>query len=165
MTAKEITRIAILSAIIFISYYIGSSLMYVSITNFLILLYGVYVEKKVAYITIVIWCFLVIFLYGFGLWVVMYFVLFPQYILIYNWLYKRTQSEYVFAFVGAFLTFICGTLIDLPFIIQSHMWGHMLWIRLILGFETDIGSTLCTLFGCLFLLKPLKRAFKGMSTT
>lgn len=162
MSAKDITRIAVLSAILFIVYYLGSTLMYVSITNFVILLYGVYVKRKNAYITIVVFCFLVMLLYGFGMWVIMYFVLFPQYILIYSALYKRCKSEYVLAFVGAFLTFICGTLIDLPFIISTGLGGHALVVRLVLGFETDLGSTLCTLFGVLFLLKPLKRAFKGM---
>ncbi|MGV3026803.1 hypothetical protein ACED96_13885 [Clostridium thermobutyricum] len=162
MSAKDITRIAVLSAILFIVYYLGSTLMYVSITNFVMLLYGVYVKRKNAYITIVVFCFLVMLLYGFGMWVIMYFVLFPQYILIYSALYKRCKSEYVLAFVGAFLTFICGTLIDLPFIISTGLGGHALVVRLVLGFETDLGSTLCTLFGVLFLLKPLKRAFKGM---
>ncbi len=136
--------------------------MYVSITNFVILLYGVYVKRKNAYITLIVFCFLVMLLYGFGMWVIMYFVLFPQYILIYSALYKRCKSEYVLAFVGAFLTFICGTLIDLPFIISTGLGGHALVVRLVLGFETDLGSTLCTLFGVLFLLKPLKRAFKEM---
>ncbi|WP_288478343.1 hypothetical protein [uncultured Clostridium sp.] len=162
MSAKDITRIAVLSAILFIVYYLGSTLMYVSITNFVILLYGVYVKRKNAYITLIVFCFLVMLLYGFGMWVIMYFVLFPQYILIYSALYKRCKSEYVLAFVGAFLTFICGTLIDLPFIISTGLGGHALVVRLVLGFETDLGSTLCTLFGVLFLLKPLKRAFKGM---
>lgn len=162
MSAKDITRIAVLSAILFIVYYLGSTLMYVSITTFVMLLYGVYVKRKNAYITIVVFCFLVMLLYGFGMWVIMYFVLFPQYILIYSALYKRCKSEYVLAFVGAFLTFICGTLIDLPFIISTGLGGHALVVRLVLGFETDLGSTLCTLFGVLFLLKPLKRAFKGM---
>ena len=162
MSAKDITRIAVLSAILFIVYYLGSTLMYVSITNFVMLLYGVYVKRKNAYITIVVFCFLVMLLYGFGMWVIMYFVLFPQYILIYSALYKRCKSEYVLAFVGAFLTFICGTLIDLPFIISTGLGGHALVVRIVLGFETDLGSTLCTLFGVLFLLKPLKRAFKGM---
>lgn len=162
MSAKDITRIAVLSAILFIVYYLGSTLMYVSITNFVMLLYGVYVKRKNAYITIVVFCFLVMLLYGFGMWVIMYFVLFPQYILIYSALYKRCKSEYILAFVGAFLTFICGTLIDLPFIISTGLGGHALVVRLVLGFETDLGSTLCTLFGVLFLLKPLKRAFKGM---
>lgn len=162
MSARDITRIAVLSAILFVVYYFGSTLMYISITNFVMLLYGVYVKRKNAYITIVVFCFLVMLLYGFGLWVIMYFVLFPQYILIYSALYKRCKSEYVLAFVGAFLTFICGTLIDMPFIITSGLGGHALFVRLIIGFETDLGSTLCTLFGVLFLLKPLKRAFKGM---
>ncbi|WP_317310918.1 hypothetical protein [Clostridium thermobutyricum] len=162
MSAKDITRIAVLSAILFIVYYLGSTLMYVSITNFVILLYGVYVKRKNAYITLIVFCFLVMLLYGFGMWVIMYFVLFPQYILIYSALYKRCKSEYVLAFVGAFLTFICGTLIDLPFIISTGLGGHALVVRLVLGFETDLGSTLCTLFGVLFLLKPLKRAFKEM---
>ena len=162
MSAKDITRIAVLSAILFIVYYLGSTLMYVSITNFVMLLYGVYVKRKNAYITLIVFCFLVMLLYGFGMWVIMYFVLFPQYILIYSALYKRCKSEYVLAFVGAFLTFICGTLIDLPFIISTGLGGHALVVRLVLGFETDLGSTLCTLFGVLFLLKPLKRAFKGM---
>lgn len=162
MSAKEITRTAILAAILIVVYYFGSTLMYVSITNFVLLLYGVYVPRKTAYFAVIIWCFVVILMYGFGEWVIMYFVLFPQYILIYNFLYRKCKSEYVLAFVGAFLTFICGTLIDLPFIISTGLGGHALMVRLILGFETDIGPTLCTFLGVLFLLKPLKRAFRSL---
>ena len=68
---------------------------------------------------------------------------------------RRLKSEYSLAILGFILAFLCGTLIDLPFIMLSGMTWKALWIRLLLGFQVSLGNGLSTFLATLFLYQPL----------
>ena len=72
-------------------------------------------------------------------------------------------SEYSLAVLGFILAFLCGTLIDLPFMMLSGMTWKALWIRLLLGFQVSLGNGLSTFLATLFLYPPLSKVIKKMS--
>ncbi len=156
MSAKELTRVAVLAAILYCIYFLGSFFMYVELVGFIVLLYGVSLNKKTAYLAALVFTFLVMLTRGIAPWSFMYVVVFPQYTLIYHFLSKLTKSEYIYAIVGFILSFMTGTIIEIPYILMTGMVGQSLITYLILGFQVSLGNAACTFLATLFLLKPLR---------
>ena len=155
MSIKEMTRVSLLATLLFIIYSCGSWMMYVELFNFTILLYGVNLPKKQSFLAVLLFCILLILVYGLQLWTIMYVLVFPTYTWIYHLIGRRLKSEYSLAILGFILAFLCGTLIDLPFIMLSGMTWKALWIRLLLGFQVSLGNGLSTFLATLFLYQPL----------
>lgn len=164
MSSRKITKVAMLASILYIIQFIGSGLLYIELVNFTILLYGVSLKRDESYLAVTIFCLLVILTRGFGLWSIMYLIVFPQYALIYSTLGKRVNSLIVLALLGFILTFICGTLIDLPYIVAANLDYRGLLIRLLLGFQVSIVNALVTFIATLFLLNPLKKLLLKLNT-
>ena len=142
------TRVSLLATLLFIIYSCGSMVMYVELFNFTVLLYSVTLPKKHAFLTVLLFCLLLVF---------------PSYTLLYHVFGKRFKSEYSLAVLGFILAFLCGTLIDLPFMMLSGMTWKALWIRLLLGFQVSLGNGLSTFLATLFLYPPLSKVIKKMS--
>lgn len=164
MNSKKVTRVAMLASILYIIQFIGSGLLYIELVNFTILLYGVTLKRDESYLAVTIFCLLVILTRGFGLWTIMYLVVFPQYALIYAALGKKIKSLYLLALLGFVLAFICGTLIDIPYIIAANLDYKGLIIRLLLGFQVSIVNALVTFVATLFLLDPLNKLLLKLNT-
>lgn len=164
MNSKKVTRVAMLASILYIIQFIGSGLLYIELVNFTILLYGVTLKRDESYLAVTIFCLLVILTRGFGLWTIMYLVVFPQYTLIYAALGKKIKSLYLLALLGFVLAFICGTLIDIPYIIAANLDYKGLIIRLLLGFQVSIVNALVTFIATLFLLDPLNKLLLKLNT-
>lgn len=157
MSAKELTRIAVLASILYCIYFVGSFFMYVELVGFIVLLYGVSLDRKTSYFASLVFACLVVLTRGLALWTLMYIIVFPQYALIYHYLSKVTKSEYAYGVVGFILSFMTGTIIEIPYIFMSGMAGKALITYLILGFQVSLGNAACTLIATIFLVKPLKK--------
>ncbi len=160
MKVKEMTRIALLAALLFIIYSSGSVMLYVELFNFTVLLYGVTLPRRQAVLAVLLVCLLIVFIYGVQLWTMMYVLIFPSYAFIYSWMGRRIKSEYGFAFLGFFLAFLSGTLIDLPFILLSGMAGKALVSHFLFGFQASLGNGMSTFLATLFLFAPLSKVIK-----
>ncbi|MCR6513411.1 MAG: hypothetical protein ACRDCB_04105 [Clostridium sp.] len=160
MNARKITQGALLAAILYIIYFMGSFITYFELVSFIVLLYGTTLDRKLAYVSTVIFCILVMLTKGIAPWSVMYLVIFPQFILIYSLLKKITKSEYVYALVGAILSFSLGSLIQIPYFLTAGLKGKELLVTLLLGFQVSIGNMICTVVATLFLYKPLSKVLK-----
>lgn len=157
MRTRELTTTALLAAILYIVYTMGSFVMYVELLNFMLIVYGVYFKRKQAWMATILFAILLVITRGLAPWTLMYLLLFPQYVLIYSLLKEKTNSETVLAIVGGILAFCCGTIIDLPYIIVSDLGYEALIARFFMGFQVSLGNLLCTFLATLFLLKPLGR--------
>ena len=160
MTVKEMTRVALLATLLFIIYSWGSIVLYVELFNFVMLLYCVTFPKKQALLSVMLFCCLLILIYGIHLWTLMYVIVFPFYVLIYHYMGKQLKSEYSLAILGFVLAFLCGSFIDLPFMILSGMTCKVLWIRLLFGFQVSLGNGVSTFLATLFLYRPLATILK-----
>lgn len=159
MSTRELTRIAVLAALLYVIQFIGSFILYFEWVNFVILLYGVYLKRKEAWFSVVVFCFMVMLTRGIALWSIAYLLVFPQYTLIYSFLKDYLKNEYMLGALGFILAFLCGTLIDLPYIISAGLDHRALFIRLLAGFQVSLTSGIVTFISALFLLKPLKKVF------
>ncbi|WP_024615765.1 hypothetical protein [Clostridium sp. Ade.TY] len=160
MNTRRLTQCALLSAILYIVYFMGSFVTYFELVSFIILLYGTTLPKKISWFSIVVFCILVMLTKGVAPWSIMYLLILPQYALIYNTLSRWTKSEYVYGLVGAVLSFCMGTLIDLPYLLTAGLGSKSLWITLVLGFQVSIGNAICTFIATLFLYKTLSKVLK-----
>lgn len=160
MNTRKLTQCALLAAILYIVYFMGSFITYFELVSFVILLYGTTLPKKLAWFSVLVFTILVMLTKGIAPWSFMYLIIMPQYTLIYNFVAKRTKSEYVYAFVGAILSFLMGTLIDLPYLLTAGLGAKSFWITLILGFQVCIGNMVCTVIATLFLYKTMNRVLK-----
>lgn len=157
MSVKEMTKVALLATLLFMIYSMGSMVMYVELFNFTVLLYGVSLTRRQSFGAVLIFSCLLVLVYGVQIWTLMYVLIFPTYTLVYHQVGKWTHSEYVLASVGFILAFLCGTLIDLPFMLMSGLTSKALIIRLILGFQVSLGNGICTFLATLFLFPSLSK--------
>ena len=162
MTIREMSQIAILATLLFIIYSFGSQLPGVELFNFTVLLYGVTLPKKQSFIVVVIFSCLLILMYGIQPWTLMYLIIFPAYTQIYYYVGKLIKSEFKLAMVGGVLAFLCGTLIDLPYILMSGMASKSLIFYLIAGFKVSLGNLLSTFLATLYLYQPLSKHLKRL---
>lgn len=157
MSVKEMTKVALLATLLFMIYSMGSMVMYVELFNFTVLLYGVSLTRRQSFGAVLIFSGLLVLVYGVQIWTLMYVLVFPTYTLVYHQVGKWTHSEYVLASVGFILAFLCGTLIDLPFMLMSGLTSKALILRLILGFQVSLGNGICTFLATLFLFPSLSK--------
>jgi hypothetical protein len=162
MSAREITRIGVLATFLYVIQFLGSFILYFELVNFTILLYGVYLKRKEAWLSILVFCFLIMLTRGIAPWSIMYIVVFPQYALIYSWLKDKTRNQYILAAAGFVLAFLCGTLIDMPFMLSAGLDYRAFIVRLLMGFQVSLGSAVVTFVATLYLLKPLQRVFHSI---
>jgi biotin transporter BioY len=159
MKTRELTRIALLATMLYIIFRIGGLILYIEWVNFTIMLYGVYLSRKEAWFSVVVFSLMVMLTMGIAPWSLMYLVVFPQYALIYSIFKDRIRSEYGLAALGFVLAFICGTLIDAPFMLSAGLGYKAFIARLLVGFQVSLGNGIVTLLSALYLLKPMKRVF------
>lgn len=163
MSTRDLTTTALLAAVLYIVYTLGSFVPYVELFNFMLVVYGVYFKRKQAWMATVLFALLLIITRGLSPWTMMYFLLFPQYVLIYSWLKGKTNSDIMFAIAGGFFAFCCGTIIDLPYIVVSDLGYEALVARLLLGFQVSLGNLLCTFLATLYLLRPLGKVIERVN--
>lgn len=156
MKTRELTTIGLLSALMYVIYTIGSGLLYFELLNFTILLYGVTFTRRTSFFSTLVFTLLVILTRGFGIWTIMYLLIFPIYALIYSYVGKFTASDYSLAALGFFLALICGTLIDIPYIYMAGLDYRGLVVRLLLGLQVSIVNAGTTFISTLFLLNPIR---------
>lgn len=160
MDTKRITHGALLAAILYAVYFMGSFVPYLELVSFVILLYGTSLPRNLAWYSALVFSILVILTKGLAPWSLMYIVVFPQYVLIYNFISKKTTSEYAYAFFGAILSFFMGSLIQLPYFLTAGLGVKELWVTILLGFQVSIINAVCTVIATLFLYKPLNKVLK-----
>ncbi len=162
MTVRQMSQIAILATLLFIIYNAGSQLAYVELLNFTILIYGVTLPRKDSFLAVFIFSCLIILMYGIQPWALMYIIVFPLYTQLYYVIGKWVQSEFKLALVGFIFAFLCGTLIDLPYILMSGMTINALKLYVIMGFKVSLGNALCTFLATLYLYQPLSKQLKHL---
>lgn len=159
MKTRELTRIALLATMLYIIHRIGGMILYAEWVNFTIMMYGVYVDRKEAWLSVIVFCLLVMLTEGIAPWSLAYLIVFPQYVLIYSFFKNKLKNEYYMAGLGFILAFMCGTLIDLPFMLSAGLDYKGFIARLLLGFQASLGNGLVTFLSAIYLLKPMKRVF------
>lgn len=158
MKAKDITLIAILSASLTAGKFVLSAVPNVEIITFLFIIYTVIFGLKRSILTSVVFTTTEILIYGFGTWLLGYYILWPILILITHVLKRTINSEYGFAIVAAIFGFLFGLFFAL---FESLFYGIgyaiPYWIR---GIPFDIIHGVSNFIIVLVLYKPLTQTIQ-----
>lgn len=161
LTVKEVVLIALLSALLFVSQVGIAFLPNIEVVSLLVILYTLFFKKKTLYI-IYIFALLEGFVYGFGIWWIMYL-----YVWTILWgiatLFKKEKSPVIWAFISGFFGLFFGTLCSVPYFITGGVGMGLSWIAS--GLMADIIHGVGNFFVALLLFKPLYAAFEQIYHT
>ena len=158
MQTKEITLIALLSASLTAGKLILSFVPNVEIVTLLLIVFTVSFGFKRTIITSIIFVTTEVLIYGFGTWIMGYYIIWPSLVLLTSLVMKMTRSEYAFSILSGFF----GATFGLFFAIYESLfygWSYAIpyWIR---GIPFDIIHGVSNLIIVIVLFKPLMRTME-----
>lgn len=153
MKTKDITLVAILSASLTAGKMVLSAIPNVEIVTFLFIVYTVLFGRKRALMASIVFVTTEVFLYGFGTWLLGYYIMWPVLIILTDLLAKRFKSEYVFAGLSGLFGLFFGLFFAVfESIFYGVAYGITYWIS---GIPFDIMHGFSNFILALFLYKPI----------
>lgn len=155
MKAKDITLIAILSASLTAGKFVLSIVPNVEIVTFLLMTYTILFGFRRAFITSIVFVTTEILIYGFGTWILGYYVIWPMLIVLTTLLSKTIKSEYGYAILAALYGFSFGAFFALfESIFYGLSYAIPYWVS---GIPFDIVHGVSNFIIVLVLFKPLTK--------
>ena len=153
MRAKDITLIAILSASLTAGKFVLSVVPNVEIVTFLMILYTVLFGYKRTLMVVAVFVTTEILIYGFGTWLLGYYILWPTLVILTHIISRTLKSEYGYAILSAIYGFTFGLFFAL---FESLFYGISYaipyWIS---GIPFDIVHGTSNFIIMLVLYKPM----------
>lgn len=158
MRAKDITLIAILSASLTAGKLVLSVVPNVEVVTFLLITYTVLFGFKRAFMTSLIFVTTEILIYGFGTWILGYYIIWPMLVLLTAILSKTLKSEYGYAALAAFYGFSFGLFFALfESVFYGLSYAIPYWIS---GIPFDIVHGVSNFIIVIVLFKPLTKTIQ-----
>ena len=126
---KEMTLIALLSAILTISKEILAFLPNIELVSFLLILFGRHFKLAHSMLIATIFCFLQIILYGFGDWSIMYFIMWNGLVLISYHTKNIFKNEYQLALFSGAFGLVFGMFFSFFYLIFSFEAALAYWLK------------------------------------
>ncbi len=160
MTVKQLTKIALMSASMVCVFQIFSNILYLELITFTIVLYAMTSSKREAILSCVIFACLNMLFLGITPWTCMYLMIYPLYALVVV-LFKGFLNKHLLCLclLCGFLSFLCGQLLDLPFLLFSKHVTLLYWIS---GLKTSLIQGILSFLSCLFLYEPLSKRIEAL---
>ena len=159
LTAKDITLIGLMVAIIEVCKIVMKDIPNVELTSFLVIMFTLYFGKKIAY---VIPTFIVIegLLFGFGLWWIMYLYLWPLLALV-TWKFRKMNSAWNWAVVSGMFGLLFGFFGAFPYVVTSGIPTAIAWW--IQGIPWDITHGVANFALMLVLFRPIRNVMNRVN--
>lgn len=158
IATKELTLIAILSASLTAGKMALFSIPNVEIVTFLFIVFTVLFGKKRALLAAFVFATTEILLWGFGTWILGYYMIWPLLILCTSVFSKVTKNEYVFAIIAGVFGFSFGFMFA---IVESFFYGIAYGVTYwISGIPFDIIHGVSNFIVALFLFKPVVKTIE-----
>lgn len=152
MSIYKLTRIALLSAILYVSKVALEFLPNVELVSLLIILYTLVFEKE-TFLTVTVFNLFELIQWGFGTWWISYLYVWPLLCLITLLLKKLIKEEFlVWAIVSGAFGLIFGSLFAVVYIPISLSYALTYWIS---GLPWDVWHGVCNFILMMALGKPL----------
>lgn len=153
LTAKEISSIAMMVAIIEVCKSALTFLPNIELTSFWIIMFTLYFEKRILF-AIPVFILLEGAIYGFGLWWIMYLYAWPLLALL-AWLFRKMDSVWGWATLSGIFGLSFGMLCAIPYAVTGGIYaGFTWWVQ---GIPWDITHAIGNLVIMLVLYHPVKR--------
>lgn len=155
MKANQLTKIAFMAASMVCVFQVFSNILYLELITFTIVLYAMNTSAQEAIVSCVIFACLNMLFLGITPWTCMYLMIYPIYALI-TLLMKNFLKKHLLCLclLCGFLSFLCGQLLDLPFLLFSKHVTLLYWIS---GLKTSLIQGILSFLCCLFLYEPLSK--------
>lgn len=153
MSTRQLTRTAIMAAVLYAIFRMFADILYLELITFSLLLFALVFERREVIAAAGIFALLQLLLHGIMLWNIGYLIIFPTYALLFslsrNWLRKH---EGIIPFYCACFSFLCGQLVDLPFLLFD---ARVTMLYVLMGMKTSLIQAGLTFIAALFLYEPL----------
>ena len=156
LTAKDITLMALMVAVIEVCKVVLAQIPNVELTSFLIIMFALYFGKRIFYV-IPVFILIEGAMYGFGLWWIMYLYAWPL-LAIATLLLRKLSGAWEWAIVSGTFGLMFGFLCAIPYLFISGINGAITyWIA---GIPFDLIHGVANFVIMLVLYEPVKRALK-----
>ena len=160
-TAKDIAVIGVMTATLEAAKTALSFLPNVELVTLLIILYTLFLGRK-AIIAVLAFVGVECILWGFGLWTVMYFYIWPLLVLL-TYLLRKQKSVFVFAILSGLFGLFFGALCAIPyFFIGGISMAVTWWIS---GIPYDVLHCVSNFVLCTVLFVPLRTILNKIKYT
>ena len=159
LTAKDITLIGLMVAIIEVCKIVMKDIPNVELTTFWVIMFTLYFGKKIAY---VIPTFIVIegLLFGFGLWWIMYLYLWPLLALV-TWKFRKMNSAWNWAVISGLFGLLFGFFGAFLYVVTSGIPTAIAWW--IQGIPWDITHGVANFALMLVLFRPIRNVMNRVN--
>ena len=152
LTARDITIMALMVAIIEVSKVALAQIPNVELTSFWVIMFTLYFGPRIFYV-IPVFILIEGVMYGFGLWWIMYLYAWPL-LAIVALLLRKMNSAWDWSFVSGLFGLLFGLLCAIPYIFTSGFAGAIAWW--IGGIPWDLVHGIANFAIMLVLYKPMK---------
>ena len=158
LTARDITIMALMVAIIEVSKVVLAKVPNVELTSFWVIMFTLYFGSRIFYV-IPVFILMEGMMYGFGLWWIMYLYAWPL-LAIVVLLLRKMNTAWDWSFVSGLFGLLFGFLCAIPYIFTSGLAGAVAWW--IAGIPWDLVHGIANFVIMLVLYKPLKLVMARM---
>ncbi len=158
LTARDITIMALMVAIIEVSKVALAQVPNVELTSFWIIMFTLYFGPRIFYV-IPVFILIEGLMYGFGLWWIMYLYAWPM-LAIVVLLLRKMNTAWDWSFVSGMFGLLFGFLCAIPYIFTSGFAGAVAWW--IAGIPWDLVHGIANFVIMLVLYKPMKLVMAKM---
>ena len=153
LSAKDITLIGLMVAIIEVCKVLMKDLPNIELTTFWIIMFTLYFGKKIIY---VVPTFIIIegTMFGFGMWWIMYLYLWPLLALV-TWVFRKNNSAWFWAVIAGIFGLFFGFFGSFPYIVTSGPLAAFTWW--IQGIPWDITHAVANFVLMLVLYQPIRQ--------
>ena len=155
ITVKELVTLAVIVAILEISKTVLAAIPNVEVVSLFIILFTIYLGGKVLFATIA-FSVLEIFLWGFGMWNVIYFYIWPMLVLI-TLIFRKSKNRITFSIISGIYGLVFGAMSAIPsLVIGGLAFAISYWVS---GIPFDIVHGVSNFIICFVLFNPLCKLF------
>ena len=158
LTARDITIMALMVAIIEVSKVALAQIPNVELTSFWVIMFTLYFGTRIFYV-IPVFILIEGMMYGFNLWWIMYLYAWPM-LAIVVLLFKKMKTAWEWSFVSGLFGLCFGFLCAIPYIFTSGLAGAFAWW--VAGIPWDLVHGIANFAIMLVLYKPMKLVMSKM---
>ena len=160
MSVKKMTRIALLSAILYVAKLVLDFLPNVELVSLLVILYTLVFGTE-ALLIVTVFNFFQLIQWGFGTWLISYFYVWPLLCVLTLLLKRLLKEEFMlWAVFAGFFGLIFGSLFALLYVFVDPAYALSYWIG---GLMWDVWHAAANFVLMLFVGKPLYRVLKRLA--
>ena len=158
LTARDITIMALMVAIIEVSKVALAQIPNVELTSFWVIMFTLYFGTRIFYV-IPVFILIEGMMYGFNLWWIMYLYAWPM-LAIVVLVFRKMKTAWEWSFVSGVFGLCFGFLCAIPYIFTSGIAGAFTWW--VAGIPWDLVHGIANFIIMLVLYKPMKLVMSKM---